>query len=191
MRFHTPITVNQPTLISISPTPYSFTAQSPRFCAQSLHTPFHAHSTPFRSHTTPVDCIHPNYHTPYHGIPFCLHHSLSLLSSSYSTRVHLYSSHIYSYHFYNDSSLFTPNHSYPLSISSIHDSNSFCGGIPHSHHHPSQQHSLFQFHFYSILLFHFNLFHPSRVLLSLLSSTLRFTPLHAHSPPIQSKPISG
>ena len=184
MRFHTPITVNQPTLISISPTPYSFTAQSPRFYAQSLHTPFHNHSTPFH-------CIHSNNHILHHGIPFCLHHSLSLLSSSYSTRVHLYSSHIYSYHFHDNSSLFTPNHSYPLSISSIHDFNSFCGGIPHSHQYPSQQHSLFQFHFYSILLFHFNPFHPSRVLLSILSSTFRFTPLHAHSPPIQSKPVPG
>ena len=191
MRFHTPITVNQPTLISISPTPYSFTAQSPRFYAQSLHTPIHNHSTPFHLHNTPVDCIHSNNPTLHHGIPFCLHHSLSLLSSSYSTCVHLYSSHIYSYHFYNNSSLFTPNHSYPLSISSIHDFNSFCGGIPHSHQYPSQQHSLFQFHFYSILLFHFNPFHPSRVLLSILSSTFRFTPPHAHSPPIQSKPISG
>ena len=111
MRFHTPITVNQPTLISISPTPYSFTAQSPRFCAQSLHTPFHAHSTPFHLHNTPIDCIHSNNPTLHHGIPFRLHHSLSLLSSSYSTHIHLYSSHIYSYHFYNDSSLFTPNHS--------------------------------------------------------------------------------
>ena len=43
----------------------------------------------------------------------------------------------------------------------------------------------------SILLFHFNPFHLSSVLLSLLSSTFRFTPPHAHSPPIQSKPISG
>ena len=191
MRFHTPITVNQPTLISISPTPYSFTPQSPRFYAQSLHTPIHNHSTPFHLHNTPVDCIHSSNHTLHHGIPFCLHHSLSLFSSSYSTCVHLYSFHIYSYHFYNDSSLFTPNHSYPLSISSIHDSNSFCGRIPHSHQYPSQQHSLFQFHFYSLLSFHFNPFHPSRVLHSLLSSTLRFTPPHAHSPPIQSKPVPG